>query len=194
MQARNPRRLRAVSHPPSSGTSQQSVGAQAAQPRLASVGRDTVPSADVSRRMSRTVGRDNPRELRIRSALHAQGLRFRVQYAAVIGTRRTVDIAFPGIRLAVLCDGCFWHGCPLHSTIPKSNRDWWIAKIATNVARDRDTDTRLDHHGWIVLRIWEHVQIDEAVRIITARHNEVRKVRGGSSRTKPTVDRTGIRD
>jgi DNA mismatch endonuclease (patch repair protein) len=130
--------------------------------------RDTTPSAEVSRRMSRTVGRDNQREQQIRSALHSQGLRFRVHHAAVPGTRRTIDIAFPGARLAVLCDGCFWHGCPLHSTIPKTNRDWWLAKIATNIARDRDTDARLTRDGWTVLRVWEHVPLDEAVRLIRA--------------------------
>lgn len=137
--------------------------------------RDTTPSAEVSRRMSLTVGRDNPRELHIRSALHTQGLRFRIHHAAVTGTRRTIDIAFPRTRLAVFCDGCFWHGCPIHFTTPKTNRDWWVAKIAANVARDRDTDARLTSDGWVALRVWGHVQMDEAVRIIRARLDEVRQ-------------------
>lgn len=150
----------------------------------------TAPAAEVSRRMSLTVGRDNPRELRIRSALHAQGLRFRVHHASVPGTKRTLDIAFPGIRLAVLCDGCFWHGCPLHSTIPKSNRDWWVQKIATNVSRDRDTDTRLVTDGWTVVRIWEHVPIDEAIRLVLTRHRELA---GGDGKSKKARTRKGPR-
>lgn len=130
------------------------------------VRRVATPSAEISCRMSRTVGRDNRREQQIRSALHVQGLRFRIHHAAVTGTRRTIDIAFPRARLAVLCDGCFWHGCPLHATTPKTNRDWWVAKIAANVARDRDTDARLARDGWIVLRVWEHIPLDAAVRMI----------------------------
>lgn len=117
----------------------------------------------VSRRMARTRGKDNPRERTLRSALHQHGLRFRVHYAAISGTKRTIDVAFVRTRLAVFCDGCFWHGCPNHATTPKSNREWWVNKIATNKARDRDTDSKLIANGWTVLRIWEHVPIDEAV-------------------------------
>ena len=133
--------------------------------------------------MSRTVGRDNPREQQIRSALHLHGLRFRIHHAAVPGTRRTIDIAFPGARLAVFSDGCFWHGCPRHGTIPKTNRDWWAAKIAANVARDRDTNVRLTSDGWLVLRVWEHVPLDEAVQMIRTQL-QVRQESNRSARTR----------
>lgn len=123
--------------------------------------------------MARTVGKDNPRELALRSALHRQGLRFRVHYAALPGTRRTIDIAFTRLRLAVFCDGCFWHGCPIHATTPKTNREWWINKIATNKARDLDTDTKLANSEWMVLRIWEHVPTDEAVALILSRLQQI---------------------
>ncbi len=125
-------------------------------------------SANVSRRMARTSGRDNPREREIRSALHRRGLRFRTHYAAVPGTKRTIDIAFTRLRLAVFCDGCFWHGCPVHATTPKSNREWWVHKINTNRVRDRDTNARLMESGWKVLRIWGHVPTDQAVDHILA--------------------------
>ncbi|WP_326972287.1 very short patch repair endonuclease [Burkholderia oklahomensis] len=119
-----------------------------------------------SRRMARTVGKDNPRERALRSALHRQGIRFRIHYAAIPGTRRSIDIAFTRLRLAVFCDGCFWHGCPAHATIPKTRREWWGEKIMANKIRDRDTDARLINSGWTVMRIWEHVPLEDAVAMI----------------------------
>lgn len=119
--------------------------------------------------MARTHGFDNPRERAIRSALHRMGYRFRIHYRGITGTTRSIDIAFPRRRLAIFCDGCFWHGCPLHATQPKSNGKWWLQKLTTNVSRDRDTDARLRSSGWSVLRIWEHESIASAVRVIEQR-------------------------
>lgn len=70
--------------------------------------------------------------------------------------RRRADLVFPRARVAVYVDGCFWHRCPLHATAPKNNAEWWDAKLAGNVARDRDTDACLADAGWRVLRFWEH--------------------------------------
>jgi DNA mismatch endonuclease (patch repair protein) len=64
--------------------------------------------------------------------------------------------------VAVYVDGCYWHSCPVHATVPKANRDWWRAKLEANVARDRDTDERLRAAGWLVLRVWEHEAAPEA--------------------------------
>lgn len=118
--------------------------------------------AEVSRRMSRLRRRDNERELSLRRALHAEGFRFRVTYPVPDLRRRTIDIAFTRRRVAVFLDGCFWHGCPLHGTDPRSNSAWWAQKIAANRARDRDTDQHLASLGWRVLRIWEHEDLSEA--------------------------------
>jgi DNA mismatch endonuclease (patch repair protein) len=76
------------------------------------------------------------------------------------GLRRRADIVFTKQRVAVFVDGCFWHVCPLHATYPKSNAAWWRAKLAANVARDRDTDRRLAGAGWAVVRGWEHEAAD----------------------------------
>jgi DNA mismatch endonuclease (patch repair protein) len=118
--------------------------------------------------MARTRGKNNPRERALRSALHRRGLRFRVHLAKVPGTKRTIDIAFTRLRVAIFCDGCFWHGCPIHGTAPKTNYEWWMNKIAANRVRDRDTDARLMESGWSVLRVWEHVSLDDAVTQILA--------------------------
>ncbi len=111
--------------------------------------------------------RDTSAELAVRSRLHRDGLRFRVHYP-VPQLRRTADIAFPRLRIAVFVDGCFWHGCPQHGTWPKENADWWREKIETNQRRDADTDRKLAEAGWQVVRVWEHKQPDAAARIIEA--------------------------
>lgn len=114
-----------------------------------------------SKRMSRTAQRDNPRERALRAELHRRGLRFRL-HRMIEGSRRTIDIAFTGPKVAVFVDGCFWHGCPEHGTWPKNNADWWRAKIEANIERDRDTDHRLAEAGWSVVRVWEHEDIGKA--------------------------------
>src|SRR3954462_5374281 len=99
--------------------------------------------------------RDTAPELALRRVLWSRGLRFRVEYKAV-GLRRRVDIAFARRRIAVFVDGCFWHSCPVHGTIPKVNQEWWIEKLETNVHRDRATNESLSDAGWTVIRVWEH--------------------------------------
>ncbi len=83
------------------------------------------------------------------------GLRFAVD-RRINGNRRRTDVVFPAERLAVYIDGCFWHGCPKHGTIPKQNRQWWIDKLEANKARDSATTEALVDEGWQVLRFWEH--------------------------------------
>ncbi len=133
--------------------------------------RESIPKttdAATRLRMSRTLQRDNAREVSLRSALHRQGLRFRLHRRVIEGSKRTVDIVFPRARLAIFLDGCFWHGCPIHASWPKTNADWWRAKIETNRERDRDTDERLTAIGWTVVRIWGHEKLEEAVQRVEA--------------------------
>ena len=125
--------------------------------------------AHVRRRMASTRTRDTKPELALRRVLHARGLRYRVNARVVPGLRRTVDVAFPRQKVAVLVDGCFWHGCPVHYTEPKTRAEFWREKIANNVARDADTTVRLQAEGWVVLRCWEHERpLDVAERVILA--------------------------
>jgi len=106
--------------------------------------------------MRNTASRDTPPELALRRLLHARGLRYRVDARPVKGLNRRADVVFGPVKVAVFVDGCFWHTCPEHGSSPRSNSDWWAEKLRRNVARDRDTDTKLAAAGWIVLRIWEH--------------------------------------
>ena len=108
------------------------------------------------RRMQTTRQRDTRAELLLRRELHRRGRRFRVDLAPLPGLRRRADIVFTRQRVAVYVDGCFWHACPEHGTMPRHNRQWWASKLEANERRDRDTDRRLREAGWQVIRIWEH--------------------------------------
>jgi DNA mismatch endonuclease (patch repair protein) len=67
----------------------------------------------------------------------------------------TPDFAFPAKRIAIFIDGCFWHGCPLCGHTPKTNSEYWSAKIARNKERDKRTTRQLRKQGFKVIRIWE---------------------------------------
>ncbi|GAA3063530.1 very short patch repair endonuclease [Actinocorallia glomerata] len=109
-------------------------------------------------------GRDTTPELQVRKALHAAGWRYRINYRPLErDRRRSVDIAFTKLRAVVLIDGCYWHGCPEHFIMPKSNRGYWSAKIARNRERDAETTRLLRSEGWLVLRYWEHQPAVEVV-------------------------------
>jgi DNA mismatch endonuclease (patch repair protein) len=111
-------------------------------------------------------GRDTRPELRLRSQVHALGLRYRVDAQPLPGLRRRADMVFRGARVAVFLDGCFWHGCPEHYTAPAANRAFWAEKVAANVARDRETDRVLAAAGWTVLRFWEHDEPTDAAAVV----------------------------
>jgi DNA mismatch endonuclease (patch repair protein) len=121
-----------------------------------------LPTDATRRRMVATKQQNNTHEVTLRSELHRRGLRFFVHRRLLSGQRRSTDVVFPTRKLAVYLDGCFWHGCELHGTWPKSNAEWWRQKINANRKRDEDTNRKLANAGWKVLRIWEHETISEA--------------------------------
>ncbi|MBP2214514.1 very short patch repair endonuclease [Rhodococcus ruber] len=129
-----------------------------------------MPSTDpqTSARMRRQRRRDTVPEVALRRELHGRGVRYFVDRAPLKGIRRRADLVFPRRRVAVYVDGCFWHRCPQHATDPKNNAEWWAAKLAANVARDRNTDAALAAAGWTVVRIWEHENPVEAADRVQA--------------------------
>ncbi len=144
------------------------------------------PKAALTRRFSQQARRDTRPEVTLRRVLHRRGLRYRVQYRIPALPRRSVDIAFTRAKVAVLVDGCFWHGCPEHCVLPKANRDWWVWKFATNRARDKDTDARLAEAGWLVLRAWEHEDPHVvADRVIAAVRDRAPSVHKGATPVSP---------
>ena len=132
-----------------------------------SMAKPTVLPASVSRRMSRVRQKDTRPELALRTELHKRGLRYRVNHVVSQKPRRTADIAFTKLKVAVFVDGCFWHGCPRHATWPRSNAAFWREKIIRNMARDAETTTLLEAAGWTVVRIWSHVSTREASDIVS---------------------------
>lgn len=104
--------------------------------------------------MSRVAGKNTTPELRVRRAVHALGLRFRLHRKDLPGKP---DLVFPKLRLAVFVHGCFWHrhaGCQ-KATFPKSRTDFWLRKFTGNQTRDKKAINELESAGWRVAVIWE---------------------------------------
>lgn len=123
-------------------------------------------SSDASRRMAKVRQKGTDAEVALRQEMHRIGLRYRIDYEVLRKPRRVADVAFPGRKIAVFVDGCFWHGCPEHATWPKQNAKFWREKIEANRRRDADTNDRLQSLGWTVLRFWSHESPTEAARTV----------------------------
>lgn len=105
--------------------------------------------------MSRIKGRDTSIEKILRHALYQEGYRYRKNVTALPGTP---DIVLCKYKIAIFCDGDFFHGYDLNKTESslKTNKDFWSKKIETNQKRDIDTDKKLVEMGYLVYRFWEH--------------------------------------
>ena len=85
--------------------------------------------------------------------LWKRGLRFRRNVSDLAGTP---DIAIKKYHIVIFIDSCFWHGCPQHGEIPKSNAEYWSKKFERNMNRDQNVNEYYMKKGWNILRIWEH--------------------------------------
>lgn len=113
---------------------------------------------------------DSAPEIALRRELHRRGLRFRKHVSGLPGRP---DLVFTRVRLAVFCDGCFWHRCPSHGTSPKNNSGWWQAKLEANVERDLRQAAQLTAAGWTVLRVWEHEPADTAANRVEQTYRQL---------------------
>jgi DNA mismatch endonuclease (patch repair protein) len=128
------------------------------------------PGSEGRSRNQRAIKRsDTKPEVRLRSELHARGLRFRKDYRLVLadGTKARPDVVFTRAKVAVFYDSCFWHACPSHGRRPAVNEWYWTPKLARTVERDAQTTAALRASGWIVIRMWEHEDLHEAVERIS---------------------------
>ena len=112
--------------------------------------------------MSAQRARDTGIELALRRRLHSRGLRFRLHRKIAAAGNLRPDIVFPTEKVAIFVDGCFWHLCPEHGSLPDANHEWWEGKLRANVARDHRQNEVLLSNGWAVLRIWEHEDLSAA--------------------------------
>lgn len=104
--------------------------------------------------MSKIRGRGNlTTEMRLIAAMRLLGIKGWRRHMRLPGRP---DFVFPHAKLAVFVDGCFWHRCAKHYTAPKNRAEFWAAKIAGNVRRDKLVTLALKRRGWRVIRIWEH--------------------------------------
>lgn len=116
---------------------------------------DRVSTQTRSRIMASVRSRDTKPELRVRSALHRAGLRYRLHDRSLPGRP---DIVFASRKLALFVHGCFWHRCPHCKNGAKgvgSNEGYWFPKLARNAARDKENCERLHALGWKVEVVWE---------------------------------------
>ena len=104
--------------------------------------------------MSRIRGKNTKPEILVRKGLHARGFRFRLHNKKLPGSP---DIVLPKYGVAIMVNGCFWHGhkgCR-YATKPKTNVEFWETKIARNRHRDEVTNAHLEALGWHVITVWE---------------------------------------
>lgn len=134
------------------------------------------------RRMQQQARVNTAPEVALRRELHRRGMRYQLHRRVVPSLRRRLDIVFISARVAVEVRGCFWHHCPLHGVIPKSNVAWWTAKLGRNVERDLQTEVLLREAGWKLLIVWEHEDPSSVAARVERLVRANRRVLGGPSR------------
>ena len=134
--------------------------------------------------MSHNRAKDTGPELLLRHSLWRMGFRYRVNDKRLPGSP---DIVLPRYRTAIFVHGCFWHGhkdCK-HYTVPKTNREFWIRKVARNQERDQDVWRQLVAKGWFVIIVWEcqlkKAKLSETIDSVS---NEIRRNGGSFQVTK----------
>jgi DNA mismatch endonuclease (patch repair protein) len=115
--------------------------------------------------MARVKGSNTSPERILRAALWRSGLRYRLRARAPVARP---DVVFPGSKVAVFVDGCFWHGCPYHYSRPRTREEFWSNKLISNVERDRKQTLQLEAMGWRVVRVWEHEIFGDIESVVEA--------------------------
>jgi DNA mismatch endonuclease (patch repair protein) len=147
---------------------------------------DVFDPAKRSAVMRRVKGRNTTPELVVRKALTRLGARYRLHLKDLPGSP---DVVLPGRRLALFVHGCFWHGhdCARGARTPKQNRDYWVAKVGRNRARDAANRTALEAAGWRGETLWEcelkdAAGLEERLKRLLAGDPPPRSGGGGSAR------------
>lgn len=110
-------------------------------------------SRETRSKMMRSIRSVSRLEDRISKQLWRLGLRFRRNARTLPGKP---DIAIKKYKIAIFIDSCFWHSCPEHRVMPKSNVEFWEKKFEANKRRDEKVNGYYLSNGWHLLRNWEH--------------------------------------
>jgi DNA mismatch endonuclease, patch repair protein len=113
-------------------------------------------SVEATKRMLAVRRRGTDCELKLAFELARLNIVFEQHVPVLTDWKLEPDFVFRAAKLAIFVDGCFWHGCPAHGSIPRANREWWKEKIAANKQRDRRNVRRLKANGWMARRFWAH--------------------------------------
>lgn len=138
--------------------------------------------------MSRIRARDTKPEMRVRRALHAAGLRYRLHEKSLPGKP---DLVFRSRRIVLFVHGCFWHqhpdpNCKL-SRMPKSKLDFWRPKLEGNRLRDEKNRSALEAEGWTVVEVWECETKPDHLQRLIARLQMSNPLRGADSKSRSRV-------
>lgn len=120
-------------------------------------------SSAILKTMKANKGKDSKLELMVRHALWREGYRYRKNNRQLFGVP---DISFPNLKIVVFLDSCFWHACPLHFVMPKSNTSYWVPKINRNIERDIEVSNHYLEDDWTLLRFWEHEVYNDLERVL----------------------------
>lgn len=129
---------------------------------------DRITKEQRSKNMKAVKAKDSLIELKLRKALWEKGYRYRKNYSKVLGKP---DIALVSLKIAIFCDSEFWHGYDWENRKYdiKSNNEFWVNKIESNIKRDKEVNAELERQGWTVLRFWGKQivkNLDECVNCI----------------------------
>ena len=103
--------------------------------------------------MSKIKSKDTKIEILFRKALWKKGFRYRKNSSKHFGKP---DLVLPKYKTVIFIDSCFWHNCPKHGCLPKSNLRYWRKKIKQNKERDKEVKKYYKKISWKIFRIWEH--------------------------------------
>lgn len=121
--------------------------------------------------MTKEQRRENMKAIRSISKLEStvsrelwkKGFRFRRNSKKLFGKP---DLSIKKYKVVIFIDSCFWHQCPIHGNMPKSNLDYWKKKLERNKARDEEVNRYYKEKGWHVMRVWEHEVKDDLEKVI----------------------------
>lgn len=99
----------------------------------------------------------------VASELWKKGYRFRRNTRKMMGSP---DISIKKYKIVIFIDSCFWHQCPIHGNMPKTNVEFWEKKLARNKGRDQEVNEYYEENGWNIERVWEHEVRQDLDRVI----------------------------